>query len=45
MLTRRHFCCSGAIAGSLLTFDRAFAADQCAALTQERQSALNRTTP
>ena len=41
MLTRRHFCCSGAIAGSLLTFDRAFAADQCAALTQERQSALN----
>jgi len=41
MLTRRHFCCSGAIAGSLLTFDRAFAADQCAALTQERRSALN----
>jgi len=41
MLSRRHFCCGGVIAGSLLTFDRAFAADQCAALTQERQAALN----
>lgn len=41
MLSRRHFCCSGVIAGSLLTLDRAFAADQCAALTQERQAALN----
>ena len=41
MLSRRHFCCSGLIAGSLLTLDRAFAADQCAALTQERQAALN----
>jgi carbonic anhydrase len=41
MLSRRHFCCSGALAASLLTFDRAFAADQCAALTRERQSALD----
>jgi carbonic anhydrase len=41
MLSRRHFCCSGLIAGSLLTLDRAFAADQCAALTQERQAALS----
>src|ERR1700730_12587460 len=40
MLSRRDFCCSGAIAGSLLTLNRAFAADQCAALTQERQSAI-----
>ena len=38
MLSRRHFCCSGVIAASLLTFDRALAADQCAALTKERQS-------
>lgn len=41
MLSRRHFCCSGLIAGSLLTLDRAFAADRCAALTRERQAALN----
>ena len=41
MLSRRHFCCSGLVAGSLLTLDRAFAADQCAALTRERQAALN----
>lgn len=41
MLSRRHFCCSGLMAGSLLTLDRAFAADQCAALTSERQAALN----
>jgi carbonic anhydrase len=41
MLSRRHFCCSGVIAGSLLSFNRAFAADQCAALTPERQAALN----
>jgi carbonic anhydrase len=41
MFSRRHFCCSGAIAASLLTVDRAFAADQCAALTPERQSALS----
>ncbi len=41
MLSRRHFCCSGTIAASLLTIDRALAADQCAALTPERQSAIN----
>ena len=41
MLSRRHFCCSGLIAGSLLTLDRAFAADQCEVLTRERQAALN----
>jgi carbonic anhydrase len=41
MFSRRHFCCSGAIAASLLAVDRAFAADQCAALTPERQSALS----
>lgn len=41
MLSRRHFCCSGVIAGSLLTLDRAVATDQCATLTQERQAALN----
>jgi carbonic anhydrase len=41
MLSRRQFCCSGVIAGSLLSFTRAFAADQCAALTPERQAALN----
>jgi carbonic anhydrase len=41
MLSRRQFCCSGAIAGSLLTLNRAFATDQCAALTQERQSAIS----
>ena len=41
MLSRRHFCCSGAIAGSLLTFDRAFATDQCATLTKEGQSAIS----
>ncbi|HVJ76666.1 MAG TPA: carbonic anhydrase family protein [Hyphomicrobium sp.] len=40
MLSRRHFCCGGAMAASLLTFDKAFAADQCAALTQELQAAL-----
>ena len=41
MLSRRHFCCSGVIAASLLTFDRALAADQCAALTKERQAAIS----
>lgn len=41
MLSRRHFCCSGAIAGSLLTFDRAFAADQCTALTPDRRAAIS----
>ena len=29
------------IAASLLTFDRALAADQCAALTKERQAAIS----
>ena len=41
MLSRRHFCCGGLMAGSLLSFDRALAADQCSALTQDRQTALN----
>jgi carbonic anhydrase len=41
MLSRRHFCCGSAVAASLLTFDRAFAADQCAALTSERQAVLS----
>ena len=38
MLSRRHFV---VIAASLLTFDRALAADQCAALTKERQAAIS----
>ena len=41
MLSRRHVCCGGAIAASLVSLDRAFATDQCAALTQERQSAIS----
>ncbi len=41
MLSRRHICCSGAAAASLLWFDRASAADQCAAPTLDRQAALN----
>jgi carbonic anhydrase len=41
MLSRRHFCCSATIVGSLLTVDRALAADQCTALTPERQSAIS----
>ncbi|HML29763.1 MAG TPA: carbonic anhydrase family protein [Hyphomicrobium sp.] len=41
MLSRRSFCCSGAIAASLLTVERAFAADQCTALTPERQAAIS----
>ncbi|MBN9354500.1 MAG: carbonic anhydrase [Hyphomicrobium denitrificans] len=40
MLTRRHFCCSGLIAGSLLTFDRAVAAGSCAVPTRDLQAAL-----
>ncbi|WP_082072948.1 carbonic anhydrase family protein [Hyphomicrobium sp. 99] len=40
MLSRRHFCCSGAIAASLFTVDRALAADQCEAFTRTEQSAL-----
>jgi carbonic anhydrase len=41
MLSRRHFCCSGAVVASLLTVDRAFAADQCQALSPERQAATS----
>jgi carbonic anhydrase len=41
MLTRRNLCCAGVLAGTAVTFGRAFAADQCAALTQERQVALS----
>jgi carbonic anhydrase len=41
MLSRRHFCCAGALAGTTATFGRALAADQCAALTRERQAALS----
>jgi carbonic anhydrase len=42
MLSRRHFCCSGALLGTLATFNKALATDQCAALTSERQAS---TTP
>jgi carbonic anhydrase len=41
MLSRRHFCCAGALAGTTVTFGRSFAADQCAAPTQERQAAMS----
>lgn len=41
MLTRRHLCCSSLFAASLLAADRAFAADQCTAMTSERQSAIS----
>jgi carbonic anhydrase len=41
MLSRRHFCCAGALVGTTATFGRAFAADQCAAPTQERQAAMS----
>src|SRR5919109_2244917 len=41
MLSRRHFCCAGALAGTVATFGRAFAADQCAAVTRERQAAVS----
>lgn len=41
MLSRRSFCCSGTIAASLLTVERALASDQCTALTPERQAAIN----
>ncbi|HET6389866.1 carbonic anhydrase family protein [Hyphomicrobium sp.] len=41
MLSRRQFCCSGAIAASLLTVDQSFAASQCEALTQATQSAIS----
>ncbi|MFT3730325.1 MAG: carbonic anhydrase family protein [Hyphomicrobium sp.] len=39
MLSRRHFCCSGALMASLLTIGRA-SADQCTVLTPEGQAAL-----
>jgi carbonic anhydrase len=41
MLSRRHFCCAGALAGTAMTFGGAFAADQCAVQTRERQVALS----
>src|SRR5688572_15720327 len=41
MLSRRHFCCAGALAGTAATFGWAFAADQCAAPTQERQAVMS----
>jgi carbonic anhydrase len=41
MLSRRHFCCAGALAGTAATYGRAFAADRCATLTRERQAALS----
>ncbi len=40
MLSRRHFCCAGALASTAI-FGRAFAADQCAAPTQQRQAAMS----
>ncbi|CAA2138722.1 carbonic anhydrase family protein [Hyphomicrobium sp. ghe19] len=40
MFSRRQFCRSGAIAASLLTLDRAFAAGQCEAFTKARQAAI-----
>jgi len=41
MLSRRHFCCAGVLAGTAASFGTAFAADQCAATTQQRQAALS----
>lgn len=41
MLSRRHFCCAGVLAGTAAPFGRAWAADQCTALTRERQAALS----
>lgn len=40
MLSRRHFCCSGLVAGSLFAAGRAFAADQCAVPTRDLQASL-----
>ena len=40
MLSRRHFCCAGAMAVMVPTYGKAFAADQCTTITQERQAAL-----
>lgn len=41
MLSRRHFCCAGALCATAVSPHRAFAADQCAAPTQERQAAMS----
>lgn len=41
MLSRRHFCCAGALAATTVTVSKAFAADQCAVQTRERQAALS----
>ena len=41
MLSRRHFCCAGALVGTAATFSKTIAADQCAAVTRERQAALS----
>jgi len=40
MLSRRHFCCAGVLAGTTTPLRQAFAADSCEALTQERRGAL-----
>ena len=40
MLSRRHFCCAAALIGTTVTPRKAFATDQCAALTRERQAAV-----
>jgi carbonic anhydrase len=42
MLSRRHFCCAGVLAGAAADSGRVFAADRCTAVTRERQAA---TTP
>jgi len=41
MLSRRHFCYAGTLVGTTAAFGRAFAADQCAVPTQERQAAMS----
>jgi carbonic anhydrase len=41
MLSRRHFCCAGALASTAATLGRAYAADSCTALTRERQATLS----
>ena len=40
MLSRRHFCCAGALVATAATLSKAFATDRCAALTRERQAAV-----
>src|SRR3712207_3959388 len=45
MLSRRHFCCTGVLAATAATLGRAFAADQRAAPTQERQAATPPADP